>query len=101
MTDRPACSRALPVSPSCSLAVAQVLRKLHVEGELRADEQDEPAQVDPDQGRQHDRKAGVDRHHLRGIDDECGEYLAHQRPDDPCRHTADELPARIRRAYWE
>ena len=77
------------------LAVAQVLRKLHVEGELRADEQDQPAQVHPDERGQHDGEAGVDRHHLRGIHDERGEYLADQRPDDAGGHAADQRGAKL------
>ena len=45
--------------------------------------------------REHDREAGVDRHHVRGIDDDRGEYLAHQRPDDSRGHAADERRAQF------
>ena len=45
-----------------------------------SDQQDQPVQIDPDQRGEHEGKACVDRHHLRGVGDEGGKDLAHQGP---------------------
>ena len=77
------------------LTVQQVLGKLKIKSKLRADEQDEPAQIYPDQRGQHDGEARVDGHQLRGVEDQRREGPAHQRPDDAGRRPADECRPKI------
>ena len=75
-----------------ALADPQVARILHVERELRADQQDQPADVDPDERGEEDREARVDRDHLRRGGDDPGEHRAARRPQH-ARHRRRPISA--------
>jgi hypothetical protein len=85
--------------PHVPLADAQVARVLHVERELRADQEDQPAHVDPDERREEDRKARVDRDHVGRGRDDAREERAARRPEQARGNAADERALRRTRVF--
>ena len=74
------CSSSTLERRSCCKPEPQVGRVLHVERQLRAGEQDQPAEVGPQQRRHHEGEARVHDGEARGVDHEGGEHLADRRP---------------------
>ena len=68
----------------------QVIGILHIKAQLRADQQNQPAQIRPQQSGYDDRKSRVDNRQASRIDDEGGEQLTNGRPDDACGDAADQ-----------
>ena len=65
-----------------------MLRVLHVERHECADQQDQPAHVQPDQRHDDDRERRIDRDRACGADDEGREQAAGRNPQNAGRDSA-------------
>ena len=76
--------------PQLLQAQTQVRGVLHVERQLRAGEQDQPAEIRPQQRRHHERESRVHDGEASGVHDERGEHFADGGPQDAGRQRPDE-----------